>query len=210
MHWKVTFSSGAAEDYHTTMTQWVPGGCVSAGDVGGCYVLWNSGTQAVGLGRAPVHCRWGCGLSEVAHRHRCASNAPATSSLLQVIVQTQGSALWRIFHDPHCWLAGWIPSHARQCVAIVARHHRDLFAIVCALRHVSSCFVSISSFRLYYGPQWITQIHLPSLISPKTFQLKRYCDDITVRKLSLRCVRRVTQFYCKIIYRLGHRLTDYI
>jgi hypothetical protein len=59
---------------------------VSAGDVGRCYVLWNGGTQAVGLGRAPVHCGWGSGVREVAHRHRRASNVPAASSLLQVIV----------------------------------------------------------------------------------------------------------------------------
>lgn len=122
------------------MSQRVPGGCVSAGDVGGCYVLRNGRAQAVGLGRAPVHCSRGCRLRKVARRHGGASNAPTASSLLQVIVQTQGSALRRIFHDPHRRFAGRIPPHARQRIAIVARHHRNLFAIAYALRHVSSVF----------------------------------------------------------------------
>lgn len=121
---------------------------MSAGDVGGCNVLWHGGTQAVRLGRAPIHCSWGCTVHrEVAHRHRGTANTPAASSLLQVIVQTQGTTLRRILHDSHCWFAGRIPSHARQRVAIVTRHHGNVLAIVYTLRHVAV----FSIFIIRYG-----------------------------------------------------------
>lgn len=137
---KRTFSSCATEDNHATMSQWVPGGCVSTGDVGGCYVLRHGRTQAVRLWWAPVHCRCGgYAICKVAHRDSSATDATAAStSLLQVIVQTQRSALWRILHYPYCWLAGRVSSHARQRVAIVVtRHHGYVLAIVYTLRHVA-------------------------------------------------------------------------
>ena len=120
------------------MSQRVPGRCVTSGDVGGCYVLWHGGAQAVGLRGAPVHRTGGCAVGQVAYRHRSTAHTITTpSTLLQVIVETQGAALWRILHYPDGWFVGQIPPHARQRIAIVTGHQRNLTA----LRHVSSSLI---------------------------------------------------------------------
>ena len=106
-HWNVTFSTCATEDDHAAMSEWVPGGCVTSGDVAGCYVLWHGGAEAVCLRRAPVHRCRGWTVGQVAYRHRRTADTVTTpSALLQVIVQTQGSALWRVLHYPHGWFVG--------------------------------------------------------------------------------------------------------